>query len=168
MILVESVFRHTVLDQVLAQLEHSFSHTESWHSVRDRWEPALIEGYSGKIVVHDLGPNLAQYLVRESVHRHLSLLRYSDSAHVRYRAQFCQFYQGSGMNAHCDSHYLWAATVYLNKTWDRLCGGWLCADDFVHVPCYNSMVVNTDHSSHFVSEVYSSEPRITLQLWAIQ
>jgi hypothetical protein len=168
MIVVQPVFLSTILDQIHDQYQKSFKHSDRWSSVQGRWESALTEGFSGSIRVYDLGFNFAKMLVRESVHRHLSSIRYSDPVGVQYRAQFCQFYQGSGMNAHCDSHYLWAATVYLNKTWDRLCGGWLCADDFVHVPCYNSMVVNTDHSSHFVSEVYSSEPRITLQLWAIQ
>jgi len=168
MTVIKPVFRATILDQIHAQYQTSLAHPDRWNSVQDRWDPALIEGYGGLIRVYDLGFNFAQLLVRESVHRHLSSIRYSDPAGAQYRAQFCEFYQGSGMTPHRDSAYLWAATVYLNKTWDRLRGGWLCADDFMHVPCYNSMVVNTDHSVHFVSEVYSSEPRITLQLWAIQ
>lgn len=166
--LIKDVFSVAVLEQVSVQYLQYTSRKDLWFGITDRWEPELLEGFDGEqIKVCDLGHSFSQYLVRHSVHRHIPQLRISDSSIVRYRAQFCLMGPGAGINFHRDSHYLWSATVYLNSSWDRLQGGWFCADDFMHVPCYNSMVVNTDSSRHMVSEVYGSEPRKTLQIWAI-
>lgn len=165
--LVESAFTASALDRVWSQYLLYSSRGDLWFRARDRWSSDLLEGFaSDHIEIVDLGSQFSKWLVRESVHRTISRLRFGLSGSVRYSAQFCRFYPGTGINTHRDSHYLWAATIYLNSQWDRLQGGYFCSQDLIHVPCYNSMVVVSQGQAHSVSEVYGLEPRITLQIWA--
>lgn len=162
--LIHNIFSRSILDQV----EGQFSTIRGWYYADSTWDKELLKGFAANsIELYELGQSFSQYLVRESVHRHCAILKIKDSINTRYRAQLVKFHQGSGINSHYDSHYSWAATIYLNRQWDRLSGGWFQCSDFIHVPCYNSMVINADRESHSVSRVYSNEPRITLQIWAV-
>ena len=167
MILVRSALRPRVIAEIQSSLEFYLAKPHLWFGIEDLWEPQLTANYDSRsISIVDLGSGLTQMVVNE-VYRIVPQLSLSSlSKPLRYRSQFCQFAQGSGMNSHRDSRYIWAATVYLNRQWDRLSGGWFCCDDFLHVPEYNSLVINTQHQSHAVSQVYSSQPRLTQQIWA--
>lgn len=165
MYLIRSAFRKSIVASISHYLDQYLQRADLWSTVSSRWESELYKGYRAEqISVVDLGQGLTQQAVNE-VFRNLPILRIQGNQ-VRYQSQFCCFRQGSGMNPHCDSRYIWAATLYLNSVWDRLGGGWFCCDQFVHIPEYNSLVVNSSKDSHFVSEVYSNVPRLTMQIWA--
>lgn len=94
-------------------------------------------------------------------------------AHNRLSAQHYIWHKHSGISIHNDWAYDFAATVYLNPEWNLDWGGLFMWKDPVtqgihgHVPEYNTMVVNTQKTEHFVTLMSPLAPtnRFTLQIW---
>jgi len=89
-------------------------------------------------------------------------------------SQFCVWGKGSTIPFHNDNHVAFAATVYLNESWEIEDGGLFLWKDLntnellVANPKYNLCVINNLHEPHHVSVVsYGAKQfRMTLQIWA--
>lgn len=90
-------------------------------------------------------------------------------------AQHYIWHKHSGISIHNDWAYNFAATIYLNPEWNLDWGGLFMWRDpqtleiHGHVPEYNTMVLNTQKTEHFVTLMSPMAPvnRFTLQIWGM-
>jgi hypothetical protein len=125
-----------------------------WRDNRQTWNPALIHGFTGAVYV------TATSAIVNSIMRNLLPV----TPHARVVTQYCQWFPGSGIHAHCDEIYNLAATLYLNTQWTQAQGGQFCTEHSEVTPALNTCVINTGSERHWVTAVRDSV-RLTLQTW---
>ena len=160
--LFKKVLREEVLESVLIELSENIEE-DVWGSNRRFWNPRLLSNNLGTVSVKTISDKL-KIKVLDSLK---NILPKSNNIVV----QMYVWDTNSGISIHDDSSHVFAATVYLNKTWDANFGGWFIwqeKDEWkVLLPEYNTLVLNDEKQNHTVTPISHQIPeaRYTLQIF---
>lgn len=136
-----------------------------WRCSDQFWQDQIQVGVSGVCTSTFASPELTE-MVSNCIRPYVPE---ADSFSVQHYI----WHRGSGISTHNDWVYKFAATIYLNQSWNIDYGGIFVWED-AHTrelsalsPEYNMMVVNTERENHLVTHMsmMAPEKRITLQIW---
>lgn len=160
--LVSGVLDPRSLGLIWRDLAYREGRPELWWTNRDTWSRELWEGFGGTVRITEVGRAVHGLVV--SV-----LSRYHQWPRTqRISVQYAIWGEDSGINPHSDSRYRWAASLYLNDSWNPAWGGLLMVRPEPVVPLTGVLVINDNQELHAVSRVrVGAEPRVCLQVWAL-
>jgi len=127
------------------------------------WNEDLLQGMLGTCLCADVNEHIKSLILKDIGHL---LPSYKDIDMLYYT-----WGKQSGINWHTDFPYLFGATIYFNKDWNRRDGGILLWEDEFeikgHLPKPNSMVLNTKNYNHMVTPIHydAVSPRYTIQIF---
>ncbi len=162
MILIVNSFGARELALIDRDLARVKSQATLWRTNHELWDRDLIEGFGGTVHIAPTGQAI-QNLVRMGLRRYHAI-----PSSQRIETQYAIWGEDSGINPHRDERYRWAATLYLNDSWNPAWGGLLMVRPEPIVPLRGVLVINDSQELHAVSRVrVGAEPRVCLQIWAL-
>ncbi len=148
-----------LIDRDLARAQ---SQASVWRTNHELWSSELTEGFGGTVRIAPTGAHV-QNLVRMGLRSYQPIPKTQ-----RIVTQYAIWGEDSGINPHSDERYAWAATLYLNDTWNPAWGGLLMVRPEPVVPLKGHLVINDNQELHAVSRVrVGADPRVCLQIWAL-
>lgn len=167
MLIHDNVLTENLLDEVEKEIVENFNN-DCWRVGGLAWHKGLSEGSSGEILQKP-----ASDLLKEKIDNELNDLYPS----LKTKISFCLYGKGAGLAMHNDEGWKWAATVYLNREWNKNLGGtFLYTDDSNNeiwsavFPKFNTMIINDALETHMVTLVsmQAQEYRASIQIWGIE
>jgi hypothetical protein len=134
-----------------------------WTASTLKWDDMLKVNISGSTLVASISPAVCNFILGDLQdlipHKNMSFQYYIWPPHA-------------GISVHSDPHVKFGATIYLNETWDINDGGLFLYENTpndwrVHVPEFNTMVINNDATNHMVTPVspFAKHNRYTIQIF---
>lgn len=164
------VFKSVLSQDTLSKCHeevHSLMGQAVWRCSDQFWGEEIKVGVTGVCTSTFVSPDLLERIKQD-------LASYLPVAN-EVAAQHYIWHKHSGISIHNDWAYNFAATIYLNPEWNLDWGGLFMWRDpqtlgiHGHVPEYNTMVLNTQKTEHFVTLMSPMAPvnRFTLQIWGM-
>lgn len=162
MYIVENAITEETWSTLLIDIKDKF-HNFCWKSSTLTWESNIKTGIIGTCLTTPVGHNLSAKILNDL-----------DGKIKMYSRMACQYYVWhplSGISRHNDGIHKISGTIYLNKHWHSDWGGqfnWEEDDKILSIiPKKRSMVVNDDHTYHWVTPLSPLTPynRFTIQIW---
>jgi len=129
------------------------------------WIEMLREGITGEVFQTPVSSSL-----KDKIDKQLKRYYPGDNTSIN----VCLYSKGAGLAIHNDAGWKWAATIYLNRTWNKNFGGVFLYSDNIEndvwsavFPKFNSMIVNDNSEPHMVTPVSmkADSYRAILQIW---
>jgi hypothetical protein len=125
----------------------------------------------GSNIIHDSNPVLIKDLNDQISSKLIEEIKHHLPAHDSISG--CMWYgwiRGSYIPWHCDGHFKFGATIYLNEYWNSDWGGYFAYEDGLEIKCvkpeFNKMAIIIPPIQHTVFNTTSDAPiRETIQIF---
>jgi len=163
----ENVLNENTLNLIYRELTHFMEHEHLWSCSNFKWGDKfsnLRTNISGTTMVAKVSDTLTEIILEDLD----DVLPSMNHKLIKYFV----WLPNSGISKHTDYTYKFGSTIYLNESWDINDGGLFlyenATDDWrVHIPRYNTMVVNDTGLVHMVTPVsaFAKHNRYTIQIF---
>ena len=167
MLIHQNVLSENLLDEIEKEIVNNFNNA-CWRVGGLAWHKGLSEGSNGEILQTSVSN-----LLKERIDNDLK--DFYPSANTK--ISLCLYGKGASLAMHNDEGWEWAATVYLNKDWNKNLGGTFLYTDNTNneiwnavFPKFNTMIINDAKETHMVTLVsaQAEEYRASIQIWGIK
>lgn len=159
----KNVLTETTLSVVHDELIKFMKTPNIWGSSNFKWADDIKVNISGSTLITQVSPAVSNFIIQD-----LDSLLPNKNVVLQYYV----WTANSGISLHADALYKFGATIYLNETWDINDGGLFLYENTpndwrVHVPEFNTMVINNDATNHMVTPVspFAKHNRYTIQIF---
>lgn len=161
-----NVLSTQLLEEVEKEIISNFDNA-CWRVGGLAWHIGLKEGMTGEVLQTPASSEL-----KTKIDNELKNLYPSSNTQIN----FCLYGKGAGLAIHNDAGWNWAATIYLNREWNKNLGGIFLYSNSSDAeiwnaifPTFNNMVINDCKEQHMVTPVslQAQEYRASIQIWGI-